>query len=168
MSYDAVWWNMPWYVMLRYKMLWYAMICYNILWYAMICYDISARGKIQCTLAPPGSIRPPWGATALRNWAYPEDITKYEIENMKQYRTGLYNLLHTCIRDARKWRENQKVKREWRENKEMEREWGNGEWLWKWREIHSLHFLIFSFFPPSLSISCIKNCHILFRSVKYG
>ena len=36
----------------------------------------------------------------------------------------------------------------------------------KWREIHSLHFLIFSFFPPSLSISYIKNCLILSQNVK--
>ena len=31
----------------------------------------------------------------------------------------------------------------------------------KWREIHFLHFLLFSFFPPSLSIFYIKNSHIL-------
>ena len=37
----------------------------------------------------------------------------------------------------------------------------------KWREIHSLHFLIFSLFPPSLSISYIKNCLILSQNVKY-
>ena len=49
--------------------------------------------------------------------------------------------------------------KKWRENEEMER---------KWREIHSLHFLIFSFFPPSLSISYIKNCLILSQNVKYG
>ena len=34
----------------------------------------------------------------------------------------------------------------------------------KWREIHSLHFLIFSLFPPSLSISYIQNCHILWQA----
>ena len=28
----------------------------------------------------------------------------------------------------------------------------NGERMRKWREVHSLHFLIFSLFPPSLSI----------------
>ena len=55
--------------------------------------------------------------------------------------------------------ENEKMKRKWRENEEMER---------KWREIHSLHFLIFSLFPPSLSISYIKNCFILSQNVKYG
>ena len=38
----------------------------------------------------------------------------------------------------------------------------------KWREIHSLHFLIFSLFPPSLSISYVKNCLILSQNVKYG
>ena len=38
----------------------------------------------------------------------------------------------------------------------------------KWREIHSLHFLILSLFPPSLSISSIKICHILSQNVKYG
>ena len=49
----------------------------------------------------------------------------------------------------------------------MEREWGNGERMRKWREIHFLHFLILSLFPPSLSISCIKNCLILSQNVKY-
>ena len=39
----------------------------------------------------------------------------------------------------------------------MEREWGNGE-----------RFLIFSVFPPSLSISYMKDCLILSRNVKYG
>ena len=38
----------------------------------------------------------------------------------------------------------------------------------KWREIHSIHVLIFSLFPPSLSISYIKNCLILSQNVKYG
>ena len=50
----------------------------------------------------------------------------------------------------------------------MEREWGNGERKRKWREIHCLHFLIFSFFPPSLSIFFIKNCLILSQNVKFG
>ena len=36
------------------------------------------------------------------------------------------------------------------------------------REIHSLPFLIFSLFSLSLSISYIKNCHILWQSVKHG
>ena len=55
--------------------------------------------------------------------------------------------------------------------KKMERVWWNGEEmkrLRKGRKIHSLHFLIFSLFPPSLSISCIKNCLILSQNVKYG
>ena len=38
----------------------------------------------------------------------------------------------------------------------------------KWREIHSLHFLILSLFLPSLYISYIKICHILSQNVKYG
>ena len=37
----------------------------------------------------------------------------------------------------------------------------------KWREIHSLHFLIFYLFPPSLSISYIKNGLILSQNVEY-
>ena len=37
----------------------------------------------------------------------------------------------------------------------------------KWREIHSLHLLIFSLSPPSLSISYIKNCLILSQNGKY-
>ena len=49
----------------------------------------------------------------------------------------------------------------------MEREWENGERMRKWREVHSLHFLVF-FFLPSLSISHIKNCLILSQNVKYG
>ena len=55
----------------------------------------------------------------------------------------------------RKWRENEEMKRKWRENEEME------------REIHSQDFLILCLFPPSLSISYIKNCHILSQNVKY-
>ena len=38
----------------------------------------------------------------------------------------------------------------------------------KWREIHSLRFLIFSLFPPPLSFSYTKCCLILSRNVKYG
>ena len=38
----------------------------------------------------------------------------------------------------------------------------------KWREIHSQDFLILCLFHPSLSISYIKNCHILSQNVKYG
>ena len=38
----------------------------------------------------------------------------------------------------------------------------------KWREIHPQDFLILCLFHPSLSISYIKNCHILSQNVKYG
>ena len=38
----------------------------------------------------------------------------------------------------------------------------------KWREIDSLHFFILSPFPPPLSISYIKICHILLQNVNYG
>ena len=49
------------------------------------------------------------------------------------------------------------------------RKWGEIEKMKrKCREIQSLHFLIFSLFPPSLSISYIKNCLILSQNVKYG
>ena len=41
---------------------------------------------------------------------------------------------------------------------------GNGERMRKWRE----NFLIISLYPPSLSISYIKICHILSQNVKYG
>ena len=46
-------------------------------------------------------------------------------------------------------------------SEEMERERGNGERMRKWREIHSLHFLIFSLFPPSLYISNKKLSHFV-------
>ena len=53
------------------------------------------------------------------------------------------------------------------ENGERMRKWRvNGERMRKWREIHSLDFLIFSLFPPFLSISYIKNCNILSQNVK--
>ena len=56
-----------------------------------------------------------------------------------------------------------------RGNGERMRKWrGNGERMRKWREIHSQDFLILCLFPPSLSISYIKNCHILSQNVKYG
>ena len=79
--------------------------------------------------------------------------------------SGLHNLLHPCIRDARKWRENEKMKRKRRECEEVERKWrGNEEMkienrMRKWRDICSLNFPIFSLFPPSLSISYNKHCH---------
>ena len=71
----------------------------------------------------------------------------------------LHKLWHPGILAARKWRENEKMKRKWRENEKMEK---------KWREIHSLHFLTFFYFAPSLSISYIKNCLILLQNVKYS
>ena len=56
-----------------------------------------------------------------------------------------------------------------RGNGERMRKWrGNGERMRKWREIHSQDFLILCLFPPSLSISYMKNCHILSQNVKYG
>ena len=61
----------------------------------------------------------------------------------------LYKLRHLGIMATKKWRENEKMKR-------------------KWGEVHSLHFLIFSFFRPSRSISYNKNCLILSQNVKYG
>ena len=71
--------------------------------------------------------------------------------------TGRHKLCQPGSLAVEKWKENEKMKRKWRENEEMER---------KWREIHSLHFLIFSLFPPSLSISYIKNCLTLSQNVK--
>ena len=61
---------------------------------------------------------------------------------MLHYKTGLHNLWQPGSRAVRKWRENEKMKRKLRENEEMER---NGQRMRKWREIHSLPFLIFSF-----------------------
>ena len=59
----------------------------------------------------------------------------------------------------------EKVEREWENEEEMEREWGNGERMRKSREIHFLHFLIFSLFTHSQSISYIKNCLILLQNI---
>ena len=84
----------------------------------------------------------------LCSWVFP--LHSRSQKHKKIFIAGLSNPLHPCIWDARKWRENEKMKR-------------------KWREIHSLHFLIFSLFPPPpVSISYIKNCLILSRNVKYG
>ena len=56
-------------------------------------------------------------------------------------------------------RGNEQRMRKWRGNgEEMEREWGKLE----------KNFLILSLYPPSLSISYIKICHILSQNVKYG
>ena len=63
----------------------------------------------------------------------------------------------------------------WERGERMKKWRGNGEKMRKWWErvrkcgdIHSLHFLIFSLFPPSLSISYIENCLILSQNVKLG
>ena len=68
---------------------------------------------------------------------------------------GLHESLQPCSRAARKWRENEEMKRKRR---------GNGERMRKWRK----NFLILSLYPPSLSISYIKIGHILSQNVKYG
>ena len=68
---------------------------------------------------------------------------------------GLHELCQPGSLAVRKWRENEKMKRKWRER------------MRKRSEIHSLHFLIFSLFPPSLFISYIKNCLIFLQNVKY-
>ena len=69
----------------------------------------------------------------------------------------------------------EEMEKEWGNEEEMEREWGNGERLTLYISSFSLHilplsphFLILSPFPPSLSISYIKICHILSQNVKYG
>ena len=80
------------------------------------------------------------------------------IKSLNYYGTGLHKLWHPCILAARKWRENEEMKRNRRENEEMKRGWGNGK-------IHSPHFL---FFPPYLCISNVQNCQILSQNVKYG
>ena len=79
--------------------------------------------------------------------------------------SGLHKLWQPGSGAARKWRENEKMKRKWRENEEWR---GNLERMRIWREIHSLHFLIFSLFLLSLSISYIKNYLILSQNVKYA
>ena len=63
--------------------------------------------------------------------------------------SGLHNLWQPGSWAARKWRENGKIKRKWRENEEMVRKWGN-------EERFALYISLFSFFPPSLSISYTK------------
>ena len=75
----------------------------------------------------------------------------------------------------REWGNEEEMEREWGNEEEMEREWGNGERLTLYISSFSLHFLplsphflILSPFPPSLSISYIKICHILSLNVKYG
>ena len=65
----------------------------------------------------------------------------------------------------------EKMEREWENEEEMEREWGNGEEMvreWGNGERFTLYmFSIVFLFPPSLSISYIKNCLILSQNVKY-
>ena len=73
----------------------------------------------------------------------------------------VHNLLHPCIRDAKIWRENEKMGRKWRKNEDMEREYRNGERMRKFREIHSLLFLISTLFPPPLSI------HFLYQKLTH-
>ena len=75
--------------------------------------------------------------------------------NILYLEAGLHESLQPCSRAARKWRENEEMKRKRR---------GNGERMRKWRE----NFLILPLYPPSLSISYIKICHILSQNVKYG
>ena len=50
----------------------------------------------------------------------------------------------------------------------MDREGGNKETMRKCGDQISLNFLILSLYPPSLSISYIKICHILSQNIKYG
>ena len=89
-----------------------------------------------------------------------------------RYWPGLRNLLHLCIWDARKCRENEGKKwkwermRKWSGNGERMRKWrGNGErmrkWGGKWREIDSLHFLILSPFPPYALWGNISGSNLL-------
>ena len=122
--------------------------------------DISDKNWL-CTLSRE------WHAVALnqilsRQYKYQNiknclQISSGGIANQEYWSTsGLHKLWQPCSRAARKWRENEEMKRKWRENEEME------------REIHSQDFLILCLFPPSLSISYIKNCHILSQNVKYG
>ena len=70
----------------------------------------------------------------------------------------------------------EKMEREWENDEDMERMRklrGNGQRMRKWTENEEMKrdslstFLIFSLFPPFLSISYIKNCLILSQNVKY-
>ena len=78
--------------------------------------------------------------------------------------TGLRNLLHPCIRDARKWRENEEMKRKRRENEDMERKWRENEE----KERDSLCYISsFSlYFLPLYSFPIF--CQILSQNIKYG
>ena len=69
-------------------------------------------------------------------------IAEYQILNIARIFSGVRQKVYTtCCILASGMRENEERMR-------------------KWREIRSLHFLIFSFCPPSLTIYLIKNCHI--------
>ena len=81
-----------------------------------------------------------------------------KVKDSNYSRTGLHNLLHPCIWDARKWRENEKMKRKWRDNEEMERKRGNGERFTLYMSSFSLYF------PP---LCLFPSCHILSQSDKY-
>ena len=56
----------------------------------------------------------------------------------------------------------EEMEREWGNEEEIEREWGNDEEL-EWDQLLNI-----SSFPPSLSTSFIKICHILLQNVKFG
>ena len=58
--------------------------------------------------------------------------------------SGLHNLLHPCIRDARKWRENEKMKRKRRECEEVERKWRGNEEMERYSLFTFPHFLFIS------------------------
>ena len=73
-----------------------------------------------------------------------------------------------CEKIEREWENEEEMERELRNGEKMERKWGIGERMRKCREIPSLHLLISSLFPPSLSISYIKNCIILAQNGQYG
>ena len=72
------------------------------------------------------------------------------IKSLNYYGTGLHKLWHPCILAARKWRENEEMKRNRRENEEMERKWREVEEM----ERFTLH--IFSFFLPTYAFPMSK------------
>ena len=117
-------------------------------WVSMPCLDI--LHKVEIWTGVTNTLRTDWLT----------DFERKATQLLIKYKSGA--LVTQC-------RGNGERMRKWRGNgEEMDREWENGERTRKWREIHSLHFLIFSFFPPFLSISHINNCLILLQNVKYG
>ena len=72
---------------------------------------------------------------------------------------GLQKSLQPCSRAARKWRENEEMKRKRR---------GNGERMRKWRGNEEMERDWLSTFPHFVFISYIKICHILMQNAKYG